>query len=193
MFGGRWIETLDAELAKVFGGGFHRFGVDFVDGEEDGFAGADEEAGELDVGRGEFGAAVDNHDDRGGFVKGEAGLGEDFGGDEVVVIGHDAAGVDDASDLAAPFDFAVDAVAGDAGFVANDGAATPGDAIEEGRFTDVGASADGEEGCSRQLSDGIRRISWIGKKSTWLINSGCRLLRAESRRSSIIGRALLHA
>ena len=72
------------------------FGVDFVDGEEDGLAAAEEEAGEFEVGGGEFGAAVDDHDDGVGFLEGDLGLAEDFGGDEGFVVGDDAAGVDDA-------------------------------------------------------------------------------------------------
>jgi ribosomal-protein-alanine N-acetyltransferase len=43
-----------------------------------------------------------------------------------------------------PLDEAVDAVAGDAGLVADDGAAGAGEAIEEGGLADVGAAADGD-------------------------------------------------
>ena len=56
-------------------------------------------------------------------VKGDLGLAEDFGGDEGFVVGDDAAGVDEADVAAGPLDLAVDAVAGDAGLVADDGAA----------------------------------------------------------------------
>ena len=63
VFGGDGEELLHAEAAEVFCLRQPLVGVDFVDGEEDGLAGADEQAGELDVGRGEFGAAVDDHDD----------------------------------------------------------------------------------------------------------------------------------
>ena len=44
-----------------------------------------------------------------------------------------------------PLDEAVDAVASDAGLVADDGAARAGEAIEERRLADVGAAADGDE------------------------------------------------
>ncbi len=135
----------EAEAAEVFGLGLHGFGVHLVDGEEDGLAAAEEEAGEFEVGGGELGAAVDDHDDGVGFGEGGLGLAEDFGGDEGDVVGDDAAGVDDAGVAPDPLDLAVDAVAGDAGLVADDGAAGAGEAIEEGGLADVGAAADGDE------------------------------------------------
>ena len=131
MFGGDGEDVAESEAAEVFGGGDEGDGVDLVDGEEDGLAAAQEETGESDVGRGKLGAAVDDHDDDGGFGERGAGLAEDFGGDEVGVVGDDATGVDQAGGGGLPLDEAVDAVAGDAGFVADDGAARTGQAIEE--------------------------------------------------------------
>ena len=144
VLGGDGLDVGEAEAAEVFGGGGEVDGVDFVDGEEDGLAAAEEEAGEGEVGRGELGAAVDDHDDGVGFFEGGLGLAEDFGGDEGDVVGDDAAGVDDARVGGLPLDLAVDAVAGDAGLVADDGAARAGEAIEEGGLTYVGAAADGD-------------------------------------------------
>ena len=46
-------------------------------------------------------------------------------GNQRRVVGDDAAGIDEARSVAGPLDFAVDAVAGDAGLVADDGAAEP--------------------------------------------------------------------
>jgi len=145
VFGGDGEDVAEAEAAEVFGGGSEGGGVDLVDGEEDGLATAQEEAGEGDVGRGELGAAVDDHDDDGGFGEGGAGLEKDFGGEQRGVVGDDAAGVDQARVGGLPLDEAVDAVAGDAGLVANDGAARAGEAIEERGLADVGAAADGDE------------------------------------------------
>jgi len=145
VLGGDGEDVAESEAAEVFGGGGEGGGVDLVDGEEDGLAAAQEEAGEGDVGRGELGAAVDDHNDDGGFGEGGAGLKEDFGGDEFGVVGDDAAGVDQAGGGGLPLDEAVDAVAGDAGLVADDGAARAGEAIEECRLADVGAAADGDE------------------------------------------------
>ena len=97
-------------------------------------------------GRGELAAPVDDQDDGLGFFEGDAGLAEDFRGDEGFVIGDDAAGVDEARGTAVPLDLAVDAVAGDAGLVADDGAARLGEAVEKGGFAHIGASHDGEGG-----------------------------------------------
>ncbi len=140
VFGGDGDDVADAEPAEIFGGRFHAFCIDFVDGEEERFAGTLEETGEVEVGGRELGAAVDDHDDGVGFVESEAGLAEDFGGDESLVVGDDAAGVDQAGLVGLPVDEAVDAVAGDAGLVADDGAAGAGEAVEEGGFADVGAA-----------------------------------------------------
>ncbi len=137
-------EVFEAEAAEVFGRRRDGFGVDFIDGEEHGFAGAQQEAREIDVGRGELGAAVYDHDDGVGFVESDLGLAVDFGGDEGGVVGDDAAGIDDAGDAAGPVDFTVDAVAGDAGLVAYDGAAGARESVEERGFADVGAADDGE-------------------------------------------------
>jgi hypothetical protein len=63
VLGGDGEDVGEAEAAEVFGGGGEGGGVDFVDGEEDGLAAAEEEAGEFEVGGGELGAAVDDHDD----------------------------------------------------------------------------------------------------------------------------------
>ena len=122
------------------------FAVDFVDGQEERAIGFAEQAGEFEVGAGEFGASVDDHDDGGGFVERDAGLAEDFRGDEIFFFGEDAAGVDDAQVAAFPFGVAVEAVAGDAGFVADDGAARAYDAVEERGLADVGAAHDGDGG-----------------------------------------------
>src|SRR5208283_36048 len=114
VLGGDGEDVAESEATEVFSGGSEGDGVDLVDGEEDGLAAAEEEAGEGDVGRGELGAAVDDHDDDGGFGERGAGLEEDFGGDERGVVGDDAAGVDQARGGGLPVDEAVDAVAGDA-------------------------------------------------------------------------------
>jgi hypothetical protein len=51
VFGGDGEDVAEAEAAEVFSGGGEGDGVDFVDGEEDGLAAAEEEAGEGEVGR----------------------------------------------------------------------------------------------------------------------------------------------
>ena len=100
---------------------------------------------QFEIGRGQFGAAVHDHDDRGGFVERDPSLAKDFGRDEIFVFGKDAAGIDDAKCVAAPVGFAVQAVAGDAGFVADDGAPRSDQAIEQRGLADVGPADDGDE------------------------------------------------
>ena len=122
------------------------FAVDFVDGEKERAVGFAQQANEFEVGTGEFGASVDDHDDGGGFVERDAGLAINLGGDEIFFFGKDAAGVDDAQVAAFPLRVAVEAVAGDAGLVADDGAARAHDAVEERGLAYVGAAHDGDGG-----------------------------------------------
>ena len=56
------------------------------------------------------------------------------------------AGTGTGKTLAAPLGVAVEAVAGDAGLVADNGAAGSDNAVEEGGLADIGASHDGEGG-----------------------------------------------
>ena len=97
VLGGDGDDVGEAEAAEVFGGGGEGGGVDFVDGEEDGLAAAEEQAGEGEVGGGEFGAAVDNHDD-GVRLRSRATWAwrKISAGMRAFVVGDDAAGVDDA-------------------------------------------------------------------------------------------------
>ena len=151
---------LHAEAAEVLCLRSELVGIDLVDGEEDGLAGAEEQAREFDVRRGELGAPIDDHDDGLGFVERGARLAEDFGGNQLGVVRNDAAGVDEARGAAGPLDFAVDAVAGDAGLVADDGAPRAGEAIEERGLADVGAAADGEDGLARGCDCAIDWRRW---------------------------------
>ncbi len=121
-----------------------RRGVDLVYGDDERFAGGAEEAGEFFVEGGETGLAVDDENEQGSFLDGDVCLSKDLLRDEGFVVGDDAAGVDDFDLMAAPFGFAVDAVARDAGFVGDDGAARSGQAIEERGLADVGAADDHE-------------------------------------------------
>ena len=73
-------------------------------------------------------------------------------GNQRLVVGNDAAGIDHAQHLARPFGFAVEAVAGDAGLVADDGAARSDQPVEQRRFADVGAADDGERAGDRQFA-----------------------------------------
>ena len=137
---------LDAEAVKIVDQRRLLFAVDFVDCEEKRPVGLAQQADQFEVGAGEFGASVDHHDDGGGFVERDARLTVDFGRDQVFLFGQNAAGVDDAQMAAAPLGVAVEAVAGDAGFVADNGAARAHDAVEERGLADIGAAHDGDRG-----------------------------------------------
>ena len=74
----------------------------------------------------------------------DASLAKNLRRNQRLVFGNDAAGVDHAQHLAGPFGFAVETITGDAGLVANDGAARPDQAVEERDLADVGAADDGQ-------------------------------------------------
>lgn len=136
------------------------FAVDFIDGEEERAVGFAEQANEFEVGSGELGASVDNHDDGSGFAERDAGLTINFRGDEIFFLGEDTAGVDDAQVTAFPLGVAVEAVARDAGFVADDGAAGADDAVKERGLADVGAAYDGDGG---EGGGGARIVGGLGQ------------------------------
>ena len=81
-----------------------------------------------------------------GFFERDPGLAKNFRRNEIFVFGKDAAGVDDAQLASAPFRFAVEAVARDAGLVADNGAPRAHQPIEQRGFADVGAAHDGDRG-----------------------------------------------
>ena len=74
------------------------------------------------------------------------GLLQDLRGDVLVVVDHDAAGVDQFEAAAVVFGRAHDAVARDAGLIADNGAPLSGDAIEEGGLSYVGPAHDDHRG-----------------------------------------------
>src|ERR1700736_5051222 len=56
------------------------------------------------------------------------------------VVGNHSAGIDNFHGAATPFGFAIDAIAGDAGLVGDDGASRAGKSIEERGFADIRAA-----------------------------------------------------
>src|SRR5208282_3793583 len=120
-------------------------GVHLVDGEEERLAGARQKSRQLAIGTCDLGARIDDHDDGRGFFERNLGLAEDFRGYEVFVIGDDAAGIYNPKVVPTPFDLAIEAVAGNAGLVSDNGAPRSGQMVEERRLADVGAADDGDE------------------------------------------------
>ncbi len=92
------------------------------------------------------GLGVDDEQDLVGFLDGGAGLGLGEGGQVVAGFRHEAAGVDDDEALALVLAAAVLAVAGQAWKVRHQRVAGAGEAVEQGRFADVGAADQGENG-----------------------------------------------
>jgi hypothetical protein len=90
-----------------------------------------QQACKFKVRSGEFAASVDDHDDGCSFVKRDAGLAENFRRDEVFIFGKNASGVDDAESMALPFGLAVEAVARNAGLVADNRAPRSDDTVEK--------------------------------------------------------------
>src|ERR1039458_4039347 len=140
------------------------FGVGFVDREKERTSGLAQQANQFEIGAREFGAAVNHHDDRGGLIERYSRLAEDFRRDEVFFFWEDAASIDNADAPAAPLRIAVKPVAGDAGLVANDGAARANDAVEQRGLAYVRSAHDGQRrnaGCGGGESAGrvVRRLS----------------------------------
>ncbi len=80
---------------KLVGETLLLLGINFVDGEEERPARADQLTGELDVRRSHFGATVHHHDDRVGLEERDFRLAKDFRRDEVFVFRQYAAGIHD--------------------------------------------------------------------------------------------------
>ncbi len=129
---------------KLVGQALLLFGIDFVDREEERLAGADQLAGQFNIGGRHFGAAVHHHDDCVGLLESDFRLAENFRRDEVFVLGEDAARIHDAQVASAPFRLAVKAVARDAGLIANNGAARAYQPVEQRGLADIGAPHDGD-------------------------------------------------
>src|SRR5271169_1206116 len=107
------------------------FGIRFVDREEERTSGLPQQANQFKIRPGKLCTAVNHHNDGGRFIEGNSGLPEDFRRDEVFVFGKNSAGVDNAEVSPPPLSVAVEAIARDAGFVANDGAPRTDDAVEQ--------------------------------------------------------------
>src|SRR5580704_5064472 len=133
-----------ADAVKCGGIVFLGDGVHFVRGDNEGFAGRTEQSRELFVHRRETDLAVHYQDQEGGFANGDVGLAQNLLRDESFVVRDNAASIDDLQIAAAPFGFAVNAVARDAGLVGNDGAARASKTIEQRGLPYIGTSDDNE-------------------------------------------------
>ena len=104
--------------------------VHFIDGENGRLAGAAQQLREFLIERRGADAAVNNLHHACRVFNCDAGLAQDFAGDSGFVFGDDAARVHHLEAAAFPVGGAVDAVAGDARFIRDDGAARASEPIE---------------------------------------------------------------
>ena len=96
MFGTDEEYIADAELAKVFGFQGHGLAFNFVHGQDERLAAAQQQAGQVIVGAGQLSARVHHHHHGVGGIERHFVLVIDLGGDQLRVVGNDAAGVDQA-------------------------------------------------------------------------------------------------
>ena len=162
VFGGDREYISDSEAVKVSQRSGLLKRVNFVYREKDRFAGPVQQARQLQVGGGEFGAAIDHHDHGGGFIQGDFGLAENLRRNECLIVGDNAAGIDNAQRSSAPFRLGIKPVAGDAGFVADDGAPRSRQPVKERGLANIGPSNNGQSRmaltavCEEECHEGMR-------------------------------------
>ncbi len=120
--------------------------VALVDGGDNRFSAPLEHDRDVAVGGGQSGADVAQEHDDIGVINGNLRLHFHLGEDNIVGLRLDSAGVNDDQLLAAPFGFAVNAVARDAGRILHDGAPLADELVEQRGFSHIGAPHDGDNG-----------------------------------------------
>src|SRR3954452_11454327 len=86
-----------------------------------------------------------HHYDRSAFIECDPRLPENLGRNEILVLRNNAASVNDAEIVPEPMGFAVQTVAGDARFIADNGPARTHQAVEQSGFADIGPADDGDK------------------------------------------------
>src|SRR5581483_10048838 len=124
----------ESELVKFVGKIGAAGAVDFVDRQRHRFAELAQHARQIAIRRSQLGAPVDQKNNIIGALQGHTRLAQDFAEDENIVAVNDAADVDQLEFSATVLDFAIDAVAHDAGFIADNGAARAHDRVEKRGF-----------------------------------------------------------
>ena len=120
--------------------------VDFVHRQADRLAQLAQQLGEVAVGAGDLGAAVDQEDDVNGLVERHPRLLKHLDGDVLGVPGDDAAGVDHLEAAAVVLGQTVNAVPRDAGLVADNGAPLARDRVEQRGFPYIRPAHDDHRG-----------------------------------------------
>ena len=111
------------KLAEVFRLHGHGLALDLVHRQKQRLAAAHQHAHQVVVGAGQLGARIHHQHQRVGLFQSHLGLGVNLRGNQLRVVGHNAARVHQAKLPALPLELAIDAVAGDAGLVAHNRAA----------------------------------------------------------------------
>jgi len=142
VFGGDRKHFSDPEAMKFVNQSLLFLGIDLVDREEKRLAAANQLTGEVDIGGGQFGASIHDHDDGVCFFERDLGLAINLCWHEIFFFGDNTASINHAQAAAPPFALSIETVAGDAGLVADNGASRTDDSIEERGFADVGTSDD---------------------------------------------------
>ncbi len=146
MFGGDRKHLFDPEPMKFVNDVRLLFRISLVHREKQRAPSLSQQAHEFEIRRGQFGTAVDYHDDGSSLIEGDSRLAKNLRWDEIFFFGKNSAGIDDTNAAAAPFRITVKAIARNARFVANNGAARAHDAIEERGLAYIRPAHDGNVG-----------------------------------------------
>src|SRR4051794_40982004 len=114
-----------------------RWCIDLVDGKRDRFPKPPEHSSEFPISARDLGSAVNYIDDVVGVFQREASLPQDLGGDQVLVIRDDSAGVDDFEVLLTVRGLTVNAIPGDSRLVSDYRPALSRDCVEQRGLADV--------------------------------------------------------
>src|ERR1700677_3462497 len=143
--------------------------VGVVNGKKERTTGLSQQPHYLHIRRGEFGAAIHNHDDGRSFVEGNSRLPENLRRNEIFVFGNNSAGVDDADATTTPLRVAIEPVASNARFIAHDRTARTDDAVEQRGLAYIRPAHDGQRrnaGCGGGESAArvVSRLchTWVG-------------------------------
>ena len=151
--------SLEAERVEFVRQRLSRWRVDLVHGERDGLAELAAGLRQVAIGPGDLGAPVDQENDLRGTLEREARLFQDLARDQLLVVRDDAAGVDQLEVPAVIPGLAVNAVARDAGLVADDRAALADDRVEKSGLPDVWPADDDNRGKIGHTSSASQRAS----------------------------------
>ena len=136
MLGRNTEDVLEPERVELMGERLAHGRIDLVHGERYWFAKLAEDRGDP-VRPGDLGPAVDHEEDVLRVFERDSRLSEDLARDQFGIVRHDTACVNEFEAPVAMLGRAIDAVSGDAWFVADDRSALTGDRVEQRGLADV--------------------------------------------------------